>query len=204
MWFLEFLGTMILSCFIYCVPVLIYRVFFRGNKPIESKWKAQWISWIFWGCSYGAVCLFYLFIGAYKIEGFSAVPGIPDFLCLLISWVILFYDIKKTNANNPSPFGVTVCPGCGCTIKNGRFCSECGIKLPDSENTSAPNQTPASKRDILWVDSNGKITSHSNNTDPSDESTDIPSSEYGFSIRDIAIILIVFLIIIVFCIIVSL
>lgn len=224
MWFLNFLGTFLLSCLIYCLPVLIYRVLIRDNKPIESKWKAQGISWIFWICSYVAVCLYYLIIGAYDNENFSATPGIPDFLCLLISWVILFYDKKKPDVNKPdpnqqsicrqcgaelptgskfccecgkkidppAPLGLTVCPGCGCKLKAGRFCPECGTKLPAPENTSDPNQTPESKRDIPLVDSNGKITP------PSVENT-----RPAFSKGEIVALLIIFFLIIAFCIVMA-
>lgn len=130
MWFLNFLGTFLLSCLVYCLPVLIYRDLIRNNKPIENKWKAQGISWIFWICSYVAVCLFYLIIGAYDNEDFSATPGIPDFLCLLINWVILFYDKKKPDVNKPDPNQQSICCQCGAELPTGsKFCCECGKKI---------------------------------------------------------------------------
>ena len=137
--FLPFLLTMLISLIVYCVPVLIYRFGIRHGEPIKNKWKAQGISWLFWIGSFTAMCLYYLIAGYYDIEGFSVRPGLPDFLCLIINWVILFYTRKnsksrpQTPSNNPTASHTSIrkCTKCGVTLpQSAKFCSKCGTKVP--------------------------------------------------------------------------
>ena len=152
MWFLTFLLTLLLSLIIYCVPVLIYRFGIRHGAPLESKWKATWVGWIFWICSYTSLLLYYLIAGYYDDGDFSVRAGIPDYLCMGINWFLLYFPFNRTAQSKPkctkcgaplSPSAkfctecgekyvpkpvvdTMTCPGCGKTIKPTNFCPECG------------------------------------------------------------------------------
>ena len=152
MWFLTFLLTLLLSLIIYCVPVLIYRFGIRHGAPLESKWKATWVGWIFWICSYTSLLLYYLIAGYYDDGDFSVRAGIPDYLCMGINWFLLYFPFNRTAQSKPkctkcgaplSPnakfctecgekyvpkpvVNTMICPGCGKTIKRTNFCPECG------------------------------------------------------------------------------
>lgn len=152
MWFLTFLLTLLLSLIIYCVPVLIYRFGIRHGAPLESKWKATWVGWIFWICSYTFLLLYYLIAGYYDDGDFSVRAGIPDYLCMGINWFLLYFPFNRTAQSKPkctkcgaplSPnakfctecgekyvpkpvVNTMICPGCGKTIKSTNFCPECG------------------------------------------------------------------------------
>ena len=152
MWFLTFLLTLLLSLIIYCVPVLIYRFGIRHGAPLESKWKATWVGWIFWICSYTSLLLYYLIAGYYDDGDFSVRAGIPDYLCMGINWFLLYFPFNRTAQSKPkctkcgaplSPnakfcaecgekyvpkpvVNTMICPGCGKTIKSTNFCPECG------------------------------------------------------------------------------
>lgn len=152
MWFLTFLLTLLISLVIYCVPVLIYRFGIRHGAPLESKWKATWVGWIFWICSYTSLLLYYLIAGYYDDGDFSVRAGIPDYLCMGINWFLLYFPFNRTAQSKPkctkcgaplSPnakfcaecgekyvpkpvVNTMICPGCGKTIKSTNFCPECG------------------------------------------------------------------------------
>lgn len=159
MWFLTFLLTLLLSLIIYCVPVLIYRFGIRHGAPLESKWKATWVGWIFWVCSFTALCLYYLIAGYYDDGDFSVRAGIPDYLCMGINWFLLYFPFNRTAQSKPkctkcgaplSPnakfctecgekfvpkpvVNTMICPGCGKTIKPTNFCPECGHHLTTTD-----------------------------------------------------------------------
>lgn len=123
MWFLTFLLTLLLSLIIYCVPVLIYRFGIRHGAPLESKWKATWVGWIFWVCSFTALCLYYLIAGYYDDGDFSVRAGLSDFLCMGINWFLLYLPFNKTAQSKPK------CTKCGAPLSpNAKFCTECGEK----------------------------------------------------------------------------
>lgn len=162
--FFPFVGTMLISLLVYCLPVLSYRAVSRDNKPIENIWKAAGVAWIFWICSFIVIVLYHLIAGHYEIDGFSVRPGIPDFLCLLLSWFILHHGKGKDarsaartcaycRANLPKntkfcpkcgtkvpplvPQGKIICPGCQKTVPLGNYCPECGHKF-----LTAPTHKP--------------------------------------------------------------
>lgn len=144
-----FLLTLLLSLIIYCVPVLIYRFGIRHGAPLESKWKATWVGWIFWICSFTAICLYYLIAGYYEEEGFSVRAGLPDFICMALNWFLLYHrfgsdppaekeaEIVLRNVNNAPPQEPARddthsprCSACGSSLSpNAKFCPECGEKV---------------------------------------------------------------------------
>ena len=166
MWFLTFLLTLFLSLIIYCVPVLIYRFGIRHGAPLESKWKATWVGWIFWICSFTALCLYYLIAGYYDDGDFSVRAGLPDILCMGINWLLLYLPFNRTAQAKPkctkcgAPLApnakfctecgekfvpkpvvnTMICPGCGKTIKSTNFCPECGAKT--SPKIEEDNEIP--------------------------------------------------------------
>ena len=112
---------MLISLLVYCVPVLIYRFAVRNGKPLESKWKATWVGWVFWICSFATFCLYYLIAGYYNDEDFSVRAGFFDFLCMGINWFLLYYPFKQ------KPLSKIKCSKCGAPlIENAKFCTECG------------------------------------------------------------------------------
>jgi rRNA maturation endonuclease Nob1 len=156
---ITFVLALLLSLIIYCVPVLIYRFGIRHGAPLESKWKATWVGWIFWVCSFTTLCLYYLITGYYDDGDFSVRAGLLDFLCLSINWFLLYVPFKKTLISKskcakcgaplspnakfcavcgekyvPKPVVNTmICPGCGKTIKRTNFCPECGHHLTTTD-----------------------------------------------------------------------
>ena len=148
-YFWPFLLTMFISLIVYCVPVLIYRSLVRDGQPLESKWKATWVGWIFWICSFTAICLYYLAAGYYEEEGFSVRAGLPDFICMALNWFLLYHrfgsdppaekeaEIVLRNVNNtppqePAPEDTHIprCSACGSSLSpNAKFCPECGEKV---------------------------------------------------------------------------
>lgn len=158
---ITFVLALLLSLIIYCVPVLIYRFGIRHGAPLESKWKATWVGWIFWVCSFTALCLYYLIAGYYDDGDFSVRAGPLDFLCMSINWFLLYFPFKKTSKSKsrcakcgaplspsakfcaecgekyvPKPVTDTMtCPFCGKTIKRTKFCSECGHQLTATDKT---------------------------------------------------------------------
>ena len=148
-YFWPFLLTMFISIIVYCVPVLIYRSLVRDGQPLESKWKATWVGWIFWICSFAAICLYYLAAGYYEEEGFSVRAGLPDFICMALNWFLLYHrfgsdppaekeaEIVPRNVNNappqePAPKDTHSprCSSCGSSLPpNAKFCPECGEKV---------------------------------------------------------------------------
>lgn len=148
----QFLGvaiTLFISFCVYCIPVIIFRFGIRRGKPLESNWKATWVGCIFWVCSFTVFCLYYLIAGYYDEEGFSVRAGIPDFLCLLINFLILRlgdssssipqntpprpsspYVPNPSVPSKPSPDSSGKCTKCGFLLSpNDAFCSMCGQKV---------------------------------------------------------------------------
>lgn len=145
----QFFLSLLISLVVYCVPVLIYRFLIRDGQPLESKWKATWVGWIFWICSFTAICLYYLAAGYYEEEGFSVRAGLPDFICMVVNWVLLYCkfgfasptgkeaEIVLRNVNNappqePAPEDTHSprCSACGSSLPpNAKFCPECGEKV---------------------------------------------------------------------------
>lgn len=178
---ITFVLALLLSLIIYCVPVLIYRFGIRHGAPLESKWKATWVGWIFWVCSFTTLCLYYLIAGYYDDGDFSVRAGLLDFLCLSINWFLLYFPFKKTSKSKskctkcgaplspnakfctecgekyvPKPVVDTVtCPSCGKTIKSTNFCPECGSKISQTPiSHSSVQHKPSSG---IYVDSLGRI-----------------------------------------------
>ena len=131
----PFISALLVGLFVYCLPVLIYRFLVRDGRPLESKWKATWVGWVFWVCSYIVICVFYLATGNYENEGFSVRPGIPDLICLVLNCIILYYSKQKSNVRTATPrtSPVRKCLKCGSVLPQGaRFCKDCGEKVPSS------------------------------------------------------------------------
>ena len=142
--FAFFLLTLLITLIIYCVPVLIYRFGIRHGKPLESKWKATWVGWIFWVCSFTALCLYYLIAGYYDDGDFSVRAGLSDFLCIGINWLLLYLPFRKTAQAKPK------CTKCGAPLApNAKFCTECGEKFvpkPVVDTMVCPNCGKTIKR----------------------------------------------------------
>ena len=139
MWLLErvliFLASIPFDFVFFSVPVLIYRFWIRKGKPVESKWKATWVGWIFWICSFTAFCLLYAILGYYNEDGFSVRPGLLEIAFMALGSFILYY--RKKESKKPSPpkhdthrimqENVCKCSKCGSPVqKNAKFCTECG------------------------------------------------------------------------------
>ena len=131
-WFV--LLVFFVSLVVYCVPVLIYRFGIRHGQPLESKWKATWVGWIFWICSFTAICLYYLAFGYYDEDGFSVRAGLPDMLCMAANWFLLYFPFKHKAKQKCSKCGASLSP-------NAKFCTECGEKFvpkPVTDTVTCP------------------------------------------------------------------
>lgn len=143
--FAFFLLVLLLTLVIYCVPVLIYRFGIRHGAPLETKWKATWVSWIFWICSYTALLLFCLKAGYYDDGDFSVRAGIPDYLCMGINWFLLYFKFGSKSTTPPptnknAAPASSVCSKCGAPLtENAKFCKECGEKVAPSGMIVCPS-----------------------------------------------------------------
>lgn len=139
---LTFTLTLLLSLIVYCVPVVIYRFGIRRGAPLKSKWKATWVGWIFWVCSYTTICLYYLIAGFYDMEGFSVKVGICDVLCMSFNWFLLYCKFRSKSSANKSPTSSdsSLCSMCGAPLTDSaKFCTECGEKVAPSGMIICPS-----------------------------------------------------------------
>lgn len=131
---LELFLTILINSIVFAFPVLIFRFFFQGGKPIQSRKKAILINIAFFSAGTVVLVILHALLGSFD-DGYRFQLGIFDVTFLGLDYFLLTFrfDQKRNCAPSPSTFSSahapvdSICHKCRSVLPDGaKFCPECG------------------------------------------------------------------------------